>query len=160
LLQRSRRLRISEETRDDKSGAQGQGRDRVGRKARREISRGQSDAGGSLPELPKLGPTFLFKALPKIDLSPGFDGPVLLCKQRTELSLKTLEIGGAEVKLTPSESDPWAEVAIEKVVAAFYLVSDNTMLPGEVLTEVDPKGFSASLFQDDRLLRGMKGSSV
>ncbi len=36
---------------------------------------------GSLPELPPTGPNFLFKALPRIDLKPGFDGPVLLCKQ-------------------------------------------------------------------------------
>ncbi|MBU2548192.1 MAG: acetoacetate decarboxylase family protein [Proteobacteria bacterium] len=95
----------------------------------------------SLPALPPMGPTFLFKALPAADLTPGFDGPVFLVRQQTEVRMKSLDIGGAEVLLQASEYDPWAEIELEKVLMAFYLVSDNTMQPGRVLAQVDPAGY-------------------
>ncbi len=99
------------------------------------------------PNLPPLGPTFLFKAMPKIDLTPGFDGPVLLCKQRTELNLKSLEIGTSDVIIRKSEADPWYEVEITKVLFTYYLVSDNTMLPGKVISEVNPEAFLPYYFK-------------
>lgn len=102
---------------------------------------------GSLPSLPPLGPTFLFKASPRIDLTPGFDGPVLLCRQQTEVEMKSLELGTADLILRPSEDDPWAEVEVTKIVAAFYLVSDNTMLAGRVLREVDPIAYLPYYFK-------------
>ena len=92
---------------------------------------------GKLPQMPPQGPNFLFKGMPKIDLSPGFDGPVLLCRHQTAVEMKSMEIGSAEVKYQPSEYDPWSEVEVVKVQAGFYLVSDNTMQPGKVLAEVD-----------------------
>jgi acetoacetate decarboxylase len=92
----------------------------------------------SIPELPPMGSTYLFKAMPKIDLTPGFDGPVFLASQRTEISVHSVMIGTAELTLRPSEHDPWAEIKDPKVTAAFYLESDNTMLPGKILAEVDP----------------------
>jgi len=90
-----------------------------------------------IPQFPPAVPNFLFKAMPRIDLTPGFDGPVLLCRQQTDITMKSLQIGPAELTLLPSDSDPWAEVEAVKVVSAFYLVSDNTMQPGKVLKEVD-----------------------
>ena len=90
-----------------------------------------------IPQFPPAVPNFLFKAMPRIDLTPGFDGPVLLCRQQTDIVMKSLQIGPAELTLRPSDSDPWAEVEAVKVVSAFYLVSDNTMQPGKALTEVD-----------------------
>lgn len=96
---------------------------------------------GKLPGLPDTGPNFLFKAMPRIDLEPGFDGPVFLCRHKTEIEMKSLEIGSAEVKLIESEFDPWAEVEMVKVNAGFFLVSDNTMLPGSVIAEVDGGAF-------------------
>lgn len=102
---------------------------------------------GTLPGLPGTGPTFLFKGLPKIDLSPGFDGPVFLCRQQTDLEMKSLEIGSAELIMRESASDPWAEVEVTKVVAAFYLVSDNTMQPGEVIEEVDGNAYLPYYFK-------------
>ncbi len=96
---------------------------------------------GSLPELPPTGPTYLFKAMPKIDLTPGFDGPVFLVQQKTDVKLQSLEIGTADVKLTPSESDPWAEIEGLAPMMAFYIVSDNTMMPGKILEEVNPESF-------------------
>jgi acetoacetate decarboxylase len=92
----------------------------------------------SIPELPPMGPTFLFKAMPRIDLTPGFDGPVFLAAQRTEIQAHRVELGTARMTLRPSANDPWAEIGDPRVTAAFYLESDNTMLPGKILAEVDP----------------------
>lgn len=94
---------------------------------------------GTIPELPPMGPTFLFKAMPRIDLTPGFDGPVFLAAQETQIVPRTVEIGTARLTLLPSEHDPWAEIGDPTVTAAFYLESDNTMLPGKILEEVDPE---------------------
>jgi acetoacetate decarboxylase len=102
---------------------------------------------GTLPEMPPMGPTFLFKAMPRIDLTPGFDGPVLLCSQQTEIAAQTLDIGAGELILKPSGDDPWAEIESSQVQAAFFLVSDNTMLPGRVITEVDPEGYLPHYFK-------------
>lgn len=96
---------------------------------------------GTLPELPELGPIFLFKAMPSADLERGFDGPVLLVRQKTDLEMKTLDIGNADLTLTDSPYDPWAEIEITNVMIAFYLVSDNTMNPGRVVAEVDPESY-------------------
>ncbi len=101
----------------------------------------------SMPQLPPMGPNFLFKGMPRIDLQPGFDGPVLLCRQQTDVALQSLEIGSAEINLRPSDADPWAEVEITNVIMGFYLVSNNTMQPGKVLTEVDGKGFLPYFFK-------------
>ena len=92
----------------------------------------------TIPELPPMGPTFLFKAMPKIDLTPGFDGPVFLAAQQTEIVPQHVEIGTADLTLRPSVDDPWVEIEDPTVTAAFYLESDNTMLPGRILAEVDP----------------------
>jgi acetoacetate decarboxylase len=100
-----------------------------------------------LPALPTPGPNFLFKAMPKIDLSPGFDGPVLLCRQQTDIAMKSLKVGSAEVTLRESESDPWAEVEIVNVIVAYYLTSDNTMQPGSVLQEVDAEAYLPFYFK-------------
>ena len=91
----------------------------------------------TMPALPPTGPSFLFKASPRIDLKPGFDGPVLLCKQTTDIELKTLEVGMPKLTFRPSGRDPWAEVEVVSPIAGFYLVSDNTMRPGAVVAKVD-----------------------
>jgi len=102
---------------------------------------------GELENMPPQGPTFLFKGSPRIDLQPGFDGPVMLCRHQTEVEMKKMEIGSAEVKLTPSDHDPWAEVELVNINIAFFLVSDNTMLPGKVLKEVDGDAFLPYYFK-------------
>ena len=102
---------------------------------------------GSLPQMPDSGPNFLFKAMPRIDLQPGFDGPVLLCRHQTEVKMKSLEIGAGQVAFQESESDPWSEIEIVKVIMAFYLVSDNTMLPGRVVKEVAPDSYLPYYFK-------------
>jgi hypothetical protein len=52
--------------------------------------------------------------------------------------MKSFEIGTAQLTIRESETDPWAEVEVTKVLIAFYLVSDNTMQPGRVVAEVNP----------------------
>jgi acetoacetate decarboxylase len=101
----------------------------------------------TIPELPPMGPTFLFKAMPRIDLTPGFDGPVFLAAQKTEIDARSVELGTAELILRPSEHDPWADIRDPKVTVAFHLESDNTMLPGKVLAEVDPEGYLPHYFK-------------
>lgn len=102
---------------------------------------------GQMPNMPTPGPNFLFKASPKIDLTPGFDGPVLLCRQQTDVELQSLKIGKAEVILRESQYDPWAEVKIANVIVAYSLVSNNTMNPGTVLQEVDGEAFLPYYFK-------------
>jgi acetoacetate decarboxylase len=101
----------------------------------------------SFPELPEMGVNFLFKASPRIDLKPGFDGPVLLCRQKSDVNMKSLEIGSANLSLKKSVADPWVELEDPKVTLAFYLVSDNTLLPGSVITEVDPDAYLPYYFK-------------
>jgi acetoacetate decarboxylase len=96
---------------------------------------------GTLPQLPPTGPTFLFKAMPSADLTPGFDGPVFLVRQQTDVEMVSLEIGQAEVELRQSINDPWAEIPIESVLVAFFLESNNRMNPGKVIGEVNPMDY-------------------
>lgn len=105
------------------------------------------DLSGSLPEVPPTGPSFTFKGMPRIDLTPGFEGPVYLCRQKTDVEMKSFEIGMPQVVLKPSEADPWAEVEIEQTFIGFFMESDNTMRPGEVLAEVNGEEFLPYYFK-------------
>jgi acetoacetate decarboxylase len=95
----------------------------------------------SIPQLPPLGPSFTFKAMPKINLSPGFDGPVLLCAQKNDIVMKSCEIGGAKVMMEESVEDPWHEIEIENVIMAFFMIADISMQPGKVVAEVSPEAY-------------------
>lgn len=101
----------------------------------------------SLPELPPSGPTYLFKGMPRADLRPGFDGPVFLISQRTEVMPKRIGLGRAELTFTPSELDPWNELEDLEVMMAFVIESHNRMLPGEVLAEVDGDAYLPHYFR-------------
>ena len=100
----------------------------------------------TLPGLPPTGPSFLFKASPRIDLKPGFDGPVLLCRQQTDIAIKSLEVGMPALTFRPSPRDPWIEIEVVTPLAGFYLVSDNTMRAGEVIGTVDADAFLPHYF--------------
>jgi len=101
----------------------------------------------TLPELPPTGPTFLFKASPRIDLEPGFDGPVLLASQQTEINARSIAIGTPNVRFQASEADPWSEFADMTPLVAFAIESSNTMLPGRVLGSVDAEAFLPHYFK-------------
>lgn len=102
---------------------------------------------GSLPEVPPSGPTFLFKAMPRIDLKPGFDGPVYLARQKTDVQMKSFEIGTPELTVHPFPLDPWSEVEVVQTLTGFYMISDNTMNPGQIITEVDGEAFLPYYFK-------------
>jgi acetoacetate decarboxylase len=89
----------------------------------------------------KVGPSFLFKFMPAANLKPGFDGPVLLVKQRTEIEYQCFEMGTGEIQFADSPHDPWGEIKCKRVIAAYYFTSTNRMLPGEVVGEADPEAF-------------------
>jgi len=100
-----------------------------------------------MPQAPQTGPTFLFKAMPRVDLKPGFDGPVLLVRQQTEVEVVRFEVGVPEIVLRPSDADPWAEVEVVQPTIGFQMTSNNTMQPGKVVAEVDPDAFLPHYFK-------------
>lgn len=88
---------------------------------------------------------YLFKHF----LSPegaGFDYPPRLIRQANVFRPKLVEWGQAQVEFHPSERDPWHEVEIVRMLATMYIVSDNTMLGGKVVAEVDPMEFMPYAF--------------
>lgn len=89
----------------------------------------------------KTGPSMLFKYQPRADLKPGFEGRVLLVRQRTEIKYNSFEMGSGEIEFTHSPHDPWDEVKCVRVIGAYYFTGDTIMHPGEVLAEVDADAF-------------------
>ena len=89
----------------------------------------------------KTGPNFLFKFMPRADLKPGFDGPVMLVRQRTEIKYHSFEMGSGEITFQRTPFDPWDEVPFKNAIGAYYFTGDTTMQPGEVLAEVDADKF-------------------
>lgn len=102
---------------------------------------------GTLPELPPQVPTYLFKGMPRVDLEPGFDGPVFLVSQQTEVEPRTIAIGSPSLELRPSALEPWTELGELQVLMAFCIESSNRMLPGKVLAEVDGAAFLPYYFK-------------
>lgn len=102
---------------------------------------------GTMDALPPTGPTYLFKASPRIDLEPGFDGPVLLAEQVTEVRPRSIAIGTADLRFQPSSADPWIELQDAAVLTAFLIDSHNRMLPGKVVAEVDGAAFLPHYFK-------------
>jgi acetoacetate decarboxylase len=96
----------------------------------------------TMDELPlKVGPTFLFKYSPSATLARGFDGPVLLVRQRTEVTMTSFEMGTGGIRFEPSVHDPWHDIHARNVIATYYMVTTNRMMPGEVVGEADPEAF-------------------
>ncbi len=89
----------------------------------------------------KVGPSFLFKFMPSANLEPGFDGPVLLVRQKTEVAYHAFEMGPGEIAFQDSPFDPWSEVRCVQPITAYHFTSTNRMLPGEVVGEADPSAF-------------------
>jgi acetoacetate decarboxylase len=102
----------------------------------------RADLMNKMDQLPmKVGPTFLFKYSPSVELGRGFDGPVSLVRQRTEIEMKSFEMGAGEVVFQDSPYDPWSEIQVKNIIAAYYLVSTNRMFPGKIVGEAEPTAF-------------------
>ncbi len=82
--------------------------------------------------------TFLFNQM--------FDYPPRLVRQNTVFRPKIIEFGQAQIKMIPSNCDPWYEVEVVSPVGAMRIVGDNTMLSAQVLCEVDPLAFAPYSF--------------
>jgi acetoacetate decarboxylase len=86
-----------------------------------------------------------FKHFPSPE-GQGFDGNPRLVRQTTRFEPEEIKIGRAEVEMTPSDFDPWAEVQVVKLLGAIYTRGHNTMLPGQVVAEADPIRFAPHAF--------------
>lgn len=71
----------------------------------------------------------------------GFDYPPRLVRQSTMAQAQSMEMCEANLSLNSSVHDPWGELEIVKVLGALYIKTNNTMLPGEIVAEIDPKEF-------------------
>ncbi len=93
-----------------------------------------------LPGRKKNTINFNFKYFPAPN-KVGFDYKPKLVKQETAVRPISMEMGEAEIKLNSTDHDPWGEIEVVKVLGALYLRTDNTMLPGKVVAEVEPDEF-------------------
>lgn len=69
--------------------------------------------------------------------------PTLIRQKLSADNVKENKLGSAAVTMTDSPHDPWAELEVVKMIGCQYIVSDNTLLPGENLyfNKIDPLGF-------------------
>jgi acetoacetate decarboxylase len=108
------------------------------------------EAQNILMEVFRFGPSLVVVSFNfKYFLAPegdGFDYPPRLMREEVEFRPKALEIGEAELKLHPSEFDPWAEVEPVRVLGAFYTVGHNSMRKGKIVGESDPAAFQPYSF--------------
>jgi len=70
----------------------------------------------------------------------GFDYAPRLIRQETGFRPYQLEVGHAKVTLRKSPYDsPWSRVEVVRLLGALYTRGNNTMHPGRVIAEVNPK---------------------
>ncbi|MBD3228969.1 MAG: acetoacetate decarboxylase [Candidatus Lokiarchaeota archaeon] len=93
-----------------------------------------------LPSRKKGTINYNFKYFPSPDKT-GFDYNPRLVRQETKLKPISMEMGTAEITLNSSKHDPWEELEVVDILGALYLKTNNTMLPGSVVAEVDPDTF-------------------
>jgi len=84
--------------------------------------------------------TYNFKHFPSPD-GKGFDYNPRLIREEVPLRPKELKLGNAEITLRSSESDPWGEIEVERILGAAYLKGDNSMKKGYVVAEVEQEKF-------------------
>ena len=81
----------------------------------------------------------------KYFLSPdekAFDYNPRLVRGKVIFRPNLVKWGEAEVKLSASDYDPWAEVEVVKMLGAVYTVGNITMLRGSVVAETNPVAFA------------------
>lgn len=69
--------------------------------------------------------------------------PTLIRVKLSVADIKENKFGTAAVTMTDSPHDPWAELEVVKMIGAQYIVSTNTLEPGENLyfNKIDPMKF-------------------
>lgn len=88
---------------------------------------------------------YLFKYFPAPDGS-GFDYKPRLIRQVSIMRPDIFEFGEANIVLLPSDTDPWFQVEIVKILGAVYSAGNISMLKGDVISEVDPIIFAPYSF--------------
>jgi len=81
----------------------------------------------------------------KYFLSPDeskFDYNPRLVRAKVIFRPNLVKWGDAEVKLSPSDYDPCAELEVVKMLGAVYTIGNNTMQRGSVVAETDPVAFA------------------
>ena len=81
-----------------------------------------------------------FKHFPSPD-GEGFDYNPRLIREEVLLRPKELKLGNAEITLRSSESDPWGEIEVVRILGAAYLKGDNSMKKGYVVAELEQEKF-------------------
>ncbi|MBD3354005.1 MAG: acetoacetate decarboxylase [Candidatus Lokiarchaeota archaeon] len=71
----------------------------------------------------------------------GFDYKPRLIREVTVFRPQVLEMGEVEITLKSTIHDPWGEIEVVKPMGAIYVKSNNTMLRGEVVAELDSEEF-------------------
>jgi len=89
--------------------------------------------------------TYLFKHFPSPD-GRSFDYNPRLIRQETILRPNVIEYGEAMINLLPSKTDPWYQIEIVKLLGAVYSVGNNTMIKGDIISEVNPVKFAPYAF--------------
>lgn len=84
--------------------------------------------------------SYNYKNFPSPD-GKYFDFKPRLINQETILHPAELKLGSAEITLKSSESDPWGEVEIVKVLGAVYIKGNNSMLKGSIVAELEHEKF-------------------
>lgn len=95
---------------------------------------------GLLPGRKKNTINYNFKYFPAPN-KEGFDYNPWLVRQETSVKAKSMEMGEVEIVLNSTPHDPWGEIEVVKVLGGLYLKTNNTMLPGQKVAEVDPDEF-------------------
>lgn len=112
----------------------------------------ESDDKGVLDFYDKLGikaserTTYNFKYFPAPE-GGTFDYNPRLVKTEVDLRPSSTQMVEVDVKLTVSNTDPWYEIKIVKILGAVYSISDTTLRQGSVIAEADPFTFMPYAFQ-------------
>lgn len=69
--------------------------------------------------------------------------PTIIRAKLTAEDIKEFKLGSSEVTMVDSPHDPWVELEVVKMIGSRYVISTNTLLPGEVLHDqkINPMEF-------------------
>jgi len=84
--------------------------------------------------------TYNYKYFPSPKYT-GLDYNPRLIKEEITMQSSELLLGEANIKLNPSEDDPWYEVEIERILGCIYIKTNTQLQPGDVVAEVDSEKF-------------------
>ena len=135
---------LEREGNDFRGGTERQGISFLEMKARMEGSFNDPGAQQFIAEMTQTNPDIVvynFKYFPNPERT-GFDYNPRLIKETVKRRFKHIEYGEAQLFFNPSPHDPWSDIEIVKVIGALFTISDNSMLPGEVVAEIDPLEFA------------------